>query len=242
MNSDFSAPPERLAQWQIDVAALAGSLVHEIKNPLSTLHINTQLLLEEWQDTDTPREQRTVKRLKVMLSELKRLEGTINSFLTFAQKHELRLQEGSIHDVVNSVIDLIGEAADMKGIQIRTSLAPDVPVFRFDPALIRQTVMNILKNAMEAMPDGGELIVKSRYDPPWVAVDIIDTGCGIPEHQIGRVFDLYFSTKERGSGLGLATCRRIIQEHGGDMIVRSEEKKGSQFTFRLPLKPGFGES
>lgn len=226
------------AGWQQDIAAIAGSLVHEIKNPLSTLHINTQLLLEDWKDEGGVKQKRTVKRLNLMNEELKRLEGIINSFLSFTQPQDLTLTAGSINALLDGMIELVAEASELKGIQVRASLDPAVPPVPFDDALLRQAFLNLIKNAQEAMPEGGELIIKSHVDGPWVAVDIIDTGCGISPQRLDKVFDLYFSTKDEGSGLGLARSRRIIREHGGAIDVKSEVNKGTQFTVRLPLKSG----
>ena len=223
-----------LPQWHADVAAMAGSLVHEIKNPLSTLKINTQLLIEEWRNAQEVRERRTVKRLNLMLTELKRLETIVNTFLSFTQRYELRREEGNVNELLDSLIELVAEAAEHKGVRIRSRLDPAVPDSPLDSNLLGQAFMNFFTNAQEAMPDGGELIITSQYDKPWIRIDFTDTGCGIPPKQLDRVFDLYFSTKKGGSGLGLARCLRIVQEHGGNIEVQSEVGKGSQFTVRLP--------
>lgn len=237
-SSPDGRPAEQASQWQADVAAIAGSLVHEIKNPLSTLSINMQLLLEDWAKAREPRELRTVKRLTLMRSELKRLDEILRSFLNFTQRYELRRGEASINDLLDGVIELVGEPLARKRIQMRKSLDPAVPRFSFDAALIRQVFMNLVKNAEEAMPDGGELIITSACEPPFVLVDVIDTGKGIPDYQLSRLFGLYFTTKPEGSGLGLAWSRRIVQEHGGEILVQSEENKGSRFTVKLPATRG----
>jgi signal transduction histidine kinase len=217
------------------VAAIAGSLVHEIKNPLSTLKINTQLLIEDWHTAKETRELRTVKRLNIMLAELKRLEEIINSFLSFTRRYELQREEASVNEVLEGLIELVKEAAVRKGIQLRSTLDPAVPRSRLDVGLISQAFVNLITNAQEAMPEGGELILRTRLNDPWIEVEFIDTGAGVSASQINRIFDIYFSTKPGGSGLGLARTRRIIQEHGGEVIVRSEVGKGSQFTVRLPV-------
>lgn len=225
------------AEWEQDVATIAGSLVHEIKNPLSTLQINIQLLLEDWAAAREPRELRAVKRLKVMQSEVKRLEGILTSFLSFTRRHELHRVHASINEVLDGLIELVREPARRGGVEVRASLGASVPRLALDVGLMRQVFLNLIKNAQEAMPSGGELILKTRHEAPWVIVDVIDTGKGIPAHHFARLFRLYFSTKPQGSGLGLAWSRRIVREHGGDIEVRSVEGKGSQFTVRLPA-PG----
>jgi signal transduction histidine kinase len=241
MTSGTSDPSgDSSARWQLDVAAMAGSLIHEIKNPLSTLKINTQLLIEDWNNAREPRELRTVRRLNVMLSELKRLEEIIHSFLSFTQRYELRREAASVNEILESLIDLVADAAARKGVRVRSSLDGAVPPVLLDAELMRQAFMNLVTNALEAMPTGGDLIIKSTFEDPWVAVDFIDTGAGIPPGQLERVFDLYFSTKQGGSGLGLARCRRIVREHGGEVTVRSEVNRGSQFSVRLPASRGEG--
>jgi two-component system, NtrC family, sensor histidine kinase HydH len=232
----------KAADWRVDVAAVAGSLVHEIKNPLSTLNINAQLLLEDWKDAREPRELRTVKRLKVMQGELGRLQGIVESFLRFTERHELRLREGQLNDVIGELIEFIGPDAVKKNIQVRARLDPDLEPFSFDRDLMKQVLLNLVLNAEQALEPrgGGELILISRReegpDGRWGVFDCIDTGIGIPERVREKLFSLYFSTKPNGSGLGLATSKRIVEEHGGSIEVRSEPGKGSQFTIRLPLE------
>jgi two-component system sensor histidine kinase HydH len=245
MGLEGSAPAgsvRKAADWRVDVAAVAGSLVHEIKNPLSTLSINAQLLLEDWKDAREPRELRTVKRLKVMQGELARLTGIVESFLRFTERHELLLREGQLNDVIGELIEFIGPDAAKKNIQVRTRLDPDLEPFPFDRDLMKQVVLNLVLNAEQALEPkgGGELILISRReegpDGRWAVFDCIDTGVGIPERVRERLFRLYFSTKPNGSGLGLATSKRIVEEHGGTIDVQSEPGKGSQFTIRLPME------
>jgi signal transduction histidine kinase len=227
----------------VDVAAVASSLVHEIKNPLSTLNINAQLLLEDWKDAREPREVRTVKRLRTILGELQRLEGIVESFLRFTERHELLLRECSLNDVVGELVDLIGPDAAKKGIQVRTRLDEGLEPFAFDRDLVKQVALNLVLNAGQALEPkgGGELILITRREEGpegrWAVLDVIDTGVGMSERVLENLFRLYFSTRSGGSGLGLATSKRIVEEHGGSIEVRSEPGKGSQFTVRLPMDP-----
>jgi len=233
-------PPGPPGDWQVDVAAVAGSLVHEIKNPLSTLNINAQLLLEDWKDAREPRELRTVKRLRVILGEVVRLEGIVQSFLRFTERHELALKEVNINDVVKELVEFVGPEALRKRIQFRTSLDQSLKPFYFDRDLIKQVILNLIRNAVQAMESkgSGELILITRREEGWVLLDVIDTGVGISDWAQERVFNLYFSTKQGGSGLGLATSNRIVKEHGGSIELMSEEGRGSEFTIRLPVNLG----
>jgi signal transduction histidine kinase len=227
----------------VDVAAIAGSLVHEIKNPLSTLNINAQLLLEEWKDAATPRELRTLKRLKVINSEVERLERILQSFLRFTERHELNLKPASLNQMLEDLAEFVGPQVRQKGIQLRLWLDPNLAPFPFDQDLIRQVFLNLVLNAKNAMEEqGGELIIRTRRAErdgvPWAVGEVIDTGLGIPKPVRDKLFNLYFSTRKEGSGLGLATSKRITEEHGGFIEVESEEGKGSQFSVFLPTPDG----
>jgi two-component system sensor histidine kinase HydH len=234
--------PKRAGDWDVDVAVLAGSLVHEIKNPLSTLNINAQLLLEDWKDAAKPRELRTVKRLKVMVSEVERLERILQSFLRFTERHELNLTPASLNDMLSDLAEFVGPQASQQQIQFRLWLDPELEPFPFDPDLIRQVFLNLILNAKHAMEaKGGELIVRTRHverdGKRWAVGEVIDTGHGIPVNLRGKIFNIYFSTRKDGSGLGLATSKRITEEHGGRIEVETEEGKGSQFSVYLPMDP-----
>lgn len=231
----------KAGDWREDVAPVVGSLVHEIKNPLSTLNINAQLLLEDWKDAREPREVRTVKRLRVILLEVERLEGIVQAFLRFTERHQLLLKEGRINDLVEELVEFVGPGARKKGFQLRTHLDPSLEPFAFDRDLIKQVLLNLLLNAEQALEPkgGGELIILTRREEGpqgrWAVLDVIDTGVGISERARERIFNLYFSTKPSGMGLGLPTCKRIVEEHGGTIAVESEEGRGTQFTVRLPM-------
>ncbi len=237
----------RAKDWQVDVAAMAGSLVHEIKNPLSTLSINAQLLLEEWHDAESPRELRTVRRLKIMAAEVERLERVVQSFLRFTERHELHLSLGSLNDLLTELEEFIGPEARRGAVETRLGLDAELPLTHFDPDLMRQVFLNLILNALHAMePGGGELILRTRLverdGSSWIVGDVVDTGSGMSSHIRENIFKLYFSTRKEGTGLGLATCQRITEEHGGTIDVQSEEGKGSLFSVFLPLTDRAAES
>ncbi len=219
---------------------MAGSVVHEIKNPLSTLSINAQLLLEEWSDASTPREIRTVKRLNIMASEVHRLESIIQSFLRFTERHEINLRRSSLNVLLEDLEEFIGPEARTNNVATRLGLDSSLEAFFFDAGLMRQVFLNLILNAVHAMAGkGGELILQTRRvreaGAEWAVVDVVDTGAGMSADVREKIFDLYFSTRKDGTGLGLATSKRITEEHGGFIEVQSEEGKGSQFSVFLPL-------
>ncbi len=227
--------------WGVDVAAMAGSLVHEIKNPLSTINLSAQLLQEEWKDVDTPKGQRALRRLQVMSSEVQRVERIIETFLRFTERHELSLEVKSLNEMLEDLAEFATAEAERSGVQIRLGLSVDLAPFSFDVDLVRQVFQNLVQNARQAMsPGGGELILKTdrveRDGVEYAIGEVIDTGPGIEADKLERVFELYYSTREGGTGYGLAISRRIIEEHGGFIEVQSVKGKGSQFSVYLPLE------
>jgi signal transduction histidine kinase len=232
----------RESGWNIDVAAVAGSLVHEIKNPLSTININAQLLLEDLGQPQTPRELRNARRLRAIASEIQRLESITQDFLRFTERHELRLVDGDLNALIEELADFVTVEAEKSRVNLRLGLDPDLPRARFDPLLLRQVFLNLVQNACQVLADtGGDVILRTSTEvddgSKWVVGEVIDTGPGISERGMERLFELYYSTKKSGNGLGLAISKRIVEEHGGFLRVRSETGKGSQFSVCLPLPP-----
>ena len=237
MNDHPNNPADAWAQ----VVTLAAGLAHEIKNPLSTINLNLQLLQEDWQNPQSPKERRTLKRLDTLHREAQRLATLLDDFLRYARTPDLEPQPCPLNDLLGDLVDFVRPEAERHHIDIRTDLAPGLPRLSADPKLLRQAILNLFINAQQAMPDGGELIVQTAApDPAHVQIDITDTGVGIPDHNLHKIFDVYFSTKQGGSGLGLSTARRIIHRHGGTITVESEIHKGTHFAITLPLEPPAG--
>jgi signal transduction histidine kinase len=172
---------------------------------------------------------------------VERLERILQSFLRFTARHELNLRPSSLNDTLEELVEFFGPQAAQKGIQVRLWLDPNLASFDFDADLIRQVFLNLLLNARHAMEEkGGELMVRTRQAErdgrQWAVGEVIDTGGGISSHARDNMFNLYFSTRKEGSGLGLATSKRITEEHGGWIDVESETGKGSQFSVFLPME------
>jgi len=222
-------------KWD-DLVTLAAGLAHEIKNPLGTINLNLQLLLEDWSQPSTPREKRTLKRLRTLQRETARLHGILEDFLRFARARNPEPRPCDLNETVREILDFVAPQATRQGIEIRTALANDLPAVNADPKLLKQAILNLVINAEEAMPDGGELIVRTSANDQAVRLDITDTGSGIPDHILPKIFDLYYSTKDGGTGLGLPTTRRIVELHNGSIEVESEVNKGTHFTIRLPVE------
>jgi signal transduction histidine kinase len=223
---------ERLAY----LGSLAGGLAHEIKNPLSTLQINLQLLDEDIRADDGAHKQRDLNRIAVLNREVKRLEEVLEDFLRYARKHQLELTPMNVNTILDEILDFISPEAEQVGIRVNRALAADLPAVPVDAGRLKQAFLNIVINAKQAMPKGGELIVRSRSVKDAVEIDFIDTGAGISEKDLPRIWDIYYSSKKTGTGLGLPTARRIVEEHGGSIRVHTEPGKGSCFTVTLPTK------
>jgi signal transduction histidine kinase len=223
-----------LQEKYTEIAALAGGLAHEIKNPLSTLAMNLQLIAEDLQNPETQRERRTLQKAEMLQRECRRLQNVLEDFLRYARVSELRLTPTDLAALLRDVLEFLAERARAAGIVIRTDL-PDLPPLRLDQELFRQAILNLTLNAFEAMPNGGELIVRGRAEAGWIRIDIIDTGVGMTDETLARIFKPFFSTRKNGTGLGLSTSRKIIETMHGRLTVQSTHGKGTAFTIALPM-------
>lgn len=214
---------------------LAAGLVHEIKNPLNAISINLQLLNEDLQNRDSEKDSKMSRRVRLLQKEVSRLDSILSDFLRFAKKHELHIEACDINEVIDSVLDFIGPEAMQNSIRILKSFDTKLPKCNLDSNIIKQALLNVILNAQQAMPKGGELIVRTYGNDENVFIDITDTGVGIERDKIDKIFQVYYSTKENGTGLGLPAARRIIEESKGTISIRSEDGKGSSFLIKLPV-------
>ncbi len=228
------AENQRLREQYAEIAQLAGGLAHEIRNPLSTMALNLDLLAEEFQDSDSQRDRRVVRKIERLRRESHRLHDILENFLRFARVQELRLEVSDLNQVVEELRDFFEPQAMTQDIIIRTQYEPDLPPLKLEVDLFRQALLNLFLNARQAMPDGGDFLMRTRREGPWNILEVTDTGLGMPEEVRSKVFDAFYSTRAGGSGLGLPTTRKIIEAHGGSIRVESMPGKGSQFTIRLP--------
>lgn len=216
------------------LAELAGGFIHEIKNHLSTLGLNLQLLAEDFQEPQNQRERRALNRIQKLQSDCQRLVGVSNDFLRFARIKDLKLQPSQLDKIVQEMIDFFTPTARSAHIEVRTFLPADLPAVLLDRELFQQALLNLLLNAEQAMSAGGEITVQAFVENDQVCLSLIDTGNGMAPETAAKVFQPFFSTKPGGSGLGLPTTRRIVEAHHGTIEVQSEVGKGTKFTIRLP--------
>jgi len=218
------------------VGTLASGLAHEIRNPLSTMKVNLQLLREELARLDDERVKRSGRRVETLEKAVRRLEEIVNDFLKFARGFDLEFEPVDLNAVIDEVVVFIEPEAQRQGIDLRTAYDPNLQKVLVDRKYFQQALLNLLLNARQAIEETarpGELFVTTHGGDGEATINITDTGPGIPPETLPKIFDVYFSTKRGGTGLGLPTCRRIIEEHGGQLSVESEPGKGTSFTIRL---------
>ncbi|MFN7733355.1 MAG: sensor histidine kinase [Pirellula sp.] len=217
-----------------ELAELAGSLAHEIKNPLSVIHMNTDLLCEELEESQWPGKRRAISKVDMIRQQCHRMENLLRDFLRFARMHDMEMTVGSLNDQIAVVLALFQAQADKQSIRLERFLDPNLPNIWLNSSALQAALINLVKNALEAMPDGGELFIHTYNTPSGVAIDMIDTGCGMDETTAMRMFEPFYSTKPEGSGLGLPTTRKIIEAHGGRISVQSEVGRGTKFVIEFP--------
>ena len=216
------------------IGTLASGLAHEIRNPLGTLSMNLQLLQEDWASPVSDRESKSARKIAVLLKEVRHLENILNDFLRFAAKPRLKLERVNLNKIAEDLLDFITPQAARANVRVLRSFSPAAPPVQADPERIRQCLLNLLLNALQAMPDGGDLEVTTEPGPGVCRVRVRDSGVGIPPEHLEQIFNLYFSTKPAGTGLGLPMAKKIVEEHRGSISVDSAPGKGTVFTIELP--------
>jgi len=241
-----SPEPETRSAAEIQaqlLARLAGGLAHEIKNPLSTMAINLALLQEEWERVSAageggdpgPAVGRSLRRIRTLQAEVARLDGILDEFLTFARGGRVNRKPEDLSRIVRDLLEFVEPENESEGIRQHADLVHGLPMVLVDEMQLKQAVLNLLVNARQAMESGGELIVRTQRVGNDVRLSITDTGCGMGAEELEKCFDVFWSTKSRGTGLGLASARRIVEEHGGSMTAVSEPGTGTSISIQLPL-------
>ena len=217
------------------VRDLAAGVAHEIGNPLNALSLNLQLLGREFRrEPDPERRARLQQDITTAQNEVKRLEGIIKGFLSALRPAKLNLAPGSLADPLKDTLAALKAQFEDRRIQVRLDLPSALPPVLLDRAQMEQVFFNLVKNALEAMKDGGALGIAVAADDRDVRAFFRDNGNGMDAATLAHIFEPYHTTKEQGTGLGLMVCRRIVRAHGGEIDVESKPGAGTTFTVRIP--------
>jgi two-component system sensor histidine kinase HydH len=216
------------------IANLGDSVAHEIRNPLNSIHMNVQLLREGLSGARLDRE-RLDRIATTVQREIKRLDGVVRDFVQYSRPPALRLDRGSLNHVVRAALDALDAQVREKQLRVRTDLQSARPV-NMDKDRIQRAIYNVLLNAVQVLPEGGEIVCRSRDEERHCVLEISDNGPGIDPSKSSNIFTLFYTTKPGGTGLGLPIANRIVEEHGGRMAVASAPGKGATFAFFLPYE------
>ncbi len=220
---------ERLAA----IGELSAAVAHGIRNPVAGIKAAAQFA-----GLELPAGHPLRENISDIIGEADRLEARIRTLLDFAKPFEPHPDRCRVEQIVSDALASLKPQLNAQGIAVATDLDPDLPEVELDYAQIEQVLLALVSNAVEAMPNGGELLVSARLcaDPGQVSIDVADTGPGIPPEQLARVFKLFFTTKSSGTGFGLAVAKKIVERHAGTISVQSQVGRGTRFTIALPLR------
>ncbi len=224
---------ERLAA----VGRLAARVAHEIRNPLSSISLNVELLGDEIATLDGRDNSEANALLQAISSEVDRLTFLTEEYLQFSRMPELRLEKANLNDVVRELCEFVEQELHSKKISLHLELEETLPEQLLDASQVRRALLNLVRNAIEAMPGGGDLTLRTWREGDSAFVAVRDTGSGIPPEELSRIFDPFHTTKDFGTGLGLSIARQIVREHGGDITCRNvPDGHGAECVIRLPIR------
>jgi two-component system sensor histidine kinase HydH len=212
------------------IGQLSAGFAHELRNPLASIAGAAGVL----QRSQAPEEKRH-ECLEIVVKETHRLNHLLTRFLDFARPRPPQYQDVDAGVVLDSIIELAAHAVDRRPIVIRKQVAPGMPALECDPEQLKQVLLNLIINAIQAMPEGGEVVVLARPREGKAVIAVQDQGCGVSPEHLDRIFDPFFTTKENGTGLGLSVAHQIVAQHGGILAAAKNPDRGMTFTVTLPL-------
>lgn len=218
------------------ISQLASSIGHEIRNPLSSLAIHTEIVdtMVERSVDDETKLRKIKKSIGILNSEVERLNKLIDQFFKLARSQSAGLTFDNVNDLMDEVVDLVYQQALENNINITKAFSDDLPLVRISRDQIKQVIINLILNAYDAIGEGGDVTLATAFRDGKVVISVRDNGPGIPENVRDNVFDLYFTTKDSGGGIGLAISRKIIEAHEGRLYFETKTGKGTVFTIELP--------
>jgi signal transduction histidine kinase len=217
------------------LANLAAGVAHEIRNPLNAIGMAIQRLQREFPQKTRELQEEYSRFTDVLRGEVKRVNEIIEQFLFFARPTRMNLEPLQIRELIQDLLVLAREPAEQQKITLEAEIEANLPPVQGDRPRLQEAFWNLLQNGLQAMPDGGKLrVTAKRQNSKTIRIEFADTGEGIPKENLGKIFDYYFTTKEKGMGLGLSLAHKIIQGHGGTIAVRSQVGQGTKFEVILP--------
>lgn len=215
---------------------LAAGVAHEIGNPLNSIQIHLGLLKRDAEELPQARQKNFLKTLSVIQSETARLDRTVRAFLKATRKPPLRFRLTDLNEVIQESVDFFHLELAARKVKIHFRPDKGLRPFLMDKERLREVFLNLIKNAMEAMPDGGDIRISVTHRAKAALVRVRDEGTGIPEEVQPHIFEAYYTTKPEGSGLGLVSVYNAVAEHGGRIEVETRQGKGTTFTLMLPVR------
>ncbi len=216
------------------IEQLARKMAHELRNPLHSVGLNLELLEDELEDLPEKSQKESSEIILLLKRQVKRLSEIMDSYGEVAKMPPLNLVESDIKKMVTDLARFFKGEALSKGIAINVECDENVPHLLVDANYIREAILNLMRNAIEAMPEGGDFTIRLTAEDGQVFIQVKDTGIGMEKERQEKIFDLAYTTKKKGSGLGLPLVKQIVQQHGGSVHLESEPSKGSTFTLQLP--------
>ena len=229
----------RRAESLAALTTLTAGVAHEIKNPLGSMSIHIQLIQKALQNGCTDGggngSADITEHLSIVEEEINRLNSIVVDFLFAVRPMDTSMEEQSINPILEEIVELVSVELENAGIEVGLELQEDLPKINLDEKYLKQAILNLIKNSISAMPEGGILTLRSRRKNDQIEVTVEDNGEGIPEDILGKIFEPYFTTKDFGSGLGLTVVYKIVKEHLGEITVDSREGSGTSFTLSFPI-------
>ncbi len=225
----------RRAENLASLTTLAAGVAHEIKNPLGSISIHIQLMQKSLNRDKLINEETAGKYLEILNEEVERLNNIIVDFLFAVRPMNPTMKKSDINTVLTDLLEFVKFELEEASVSIECDFQAELPKLEIDEKYIKQAILNIIKNSVAAMPNGGVMNFKTVMDESFVHIYICDTGTGISEENMSKIFEPYFTTKQFGSGLGLTVVYKIIKEHGGDILLESVKNQGTTFTINLPV-------
>ena len=225
-----------VAERMATVGRLSLKVAHEVRNPISAIELNAEMLQDIVRSPSAVELGEAAGLVAAIRDQVRALDALTEEYLAFARFPRPHFEEDSVNDLVVELAEFIRPVAVRQGLMLRVDTDPAVPLMDVDRPLLRQAVLNLVKNGLEALSQGGQLTLATRREADAVEISVADTGGGIPEDVGRRLFEPFFTTKPQGTGLGLSIARQIVEEHGGEIRWTSTPGAGARFTIRLPLR------